>query len=426
MKLFKLIFLKLALKSLKNRQLTALLTVLSISLSVTLLLAVERTHRSAEQGFTQSVSQVDLLVGARTGPLNLILYTVFNMGNATNNISWESYQDIKSKEEVDWTIPYSLGDGHQGFRVVATDENFYKFYRFRKDQAVQFKEGTPALDLWDVVIGSEVQNKLKYKLGDSVVIGHGVTRGEGIQKHDDKPFKIVGILKPTGTALDHSLYISLYGMEAIHLDWSSGAAPTKDKAIPQNQILKENIKLGPITAFFLKTKSRIQTLQLQRDINNYDPEPLLAIIPGVTLSELWRGLSQINIVLKIISLMVLAVGLAALVSTILAGLNERRREMSILRALGASPTQISYLFIFESFFLTFLGILIGTVFQISSFFILAGWLESQFGLYITGDMMTQTELFYLGFILLSGTLVGLIPALRASQSALKDGLTVRV
>lgn len=420
-----MIFLKLAFQSLNNRRTSTTLTVFSIALSVTLLLAVERTKRAAEDGFTQAVSQVDLLVGSRTGPLNLILYTVFNMGNASNNISWDSYQEIKQKPVVDWTIPYSLGDGHRGFRVVATDENFYEHYRFRGDKKIEFESGQPALDVWDVVVGSQVNNKLKYKLGDSVVIAHGVTRTEGVQLHNDKPFKVVGILKPTGTALDQSLYITLYGMEAIHMDWKDGAAPAKGEAIPQNQINKDNIKIGPITSFFLRTKSRIETLKLQREINNFESEPLLAIIPGATLSELWRGLSQIDTVLKIISFMVLIVGLAAMLSTILAGLNERRREMAILRSIGASPKRIAILLVFESSLITLIAISIGVIFNLICFALLSDWLESQFGFYMVDNFLSKTEYIYLLIIWISGALVGLIPAFKASRVALKDGLSVR-
>ncbi len=421
-----MIYLKLAVKSLRNRIFSSFLTVLSIALSVTLLLAVERTKRSSEEGFTQSVSQADLLVGGRTGPLNLILYTVFNMGNASNNISMQSYQDIQKNPAVEWTIPYSLGDGHKGFRVVATDENFYQHYRFRGNQGVEFVSGNPALGVWDVVIGSDVQKKLNYKINDPVVVAHGVTRGEGIQLHDDKPFKITGILKPTGTAIDQTLYISLYGMEAIHIDWQSGAAPTKDKTTPQNQISKENLKIEQITSFFLRTKSRIETLRLQREINNYADEPLLAIIPGATLSDLWRGLSQIETVLKIISMMVLVVGLFSMLSTILAGLNERRREMSILRSIGAGPAQITALLVFESAFLTLLGIFFGLFIELSAFFILSSWLESQFGFYIVGSAVTSVEIIYLSSIFVFGIIIGLVPAYRASRLALKDGLSVRV
>ena len=416
----------LAIQSLKNRMTTSILTVVSIALSVALLFAVERTQRAAEEGFTQSVSQVDLLVGAKTGPLNLILYTVFNMGSASNNISWQSYQEIKAKPQVEWTIPYSLGDGHKGYRVVATDENFYQHYRFRGDQSVQMKEGRAALDIWDVTVGAEVAKKLNYKLGDPIVIAHGVTKGQGIQFHDDKPFKVVGILKPTGTALDQSIYISLYGMEAIHMDWKDGAAPQPGQEIPAQNLSKENIQIGPITSFFLRTKSRIETLRLQREINNYAEEPLLAIIPGATLSELWRGLSQIDVILKVISWMVLAVGLASMVSNLLASLNERRREMSILRSIGATTIQMTALLVFESTLLTIIGILVGAFLNLFAFWGISSWLENEFGFYLSGPAFTASEGFYAILILAAGLLVGLWPAWIARQRALKDGLAIKV
>lgn len=421
-----MIFFRLAFKSLKNRFFSSCLTVFSIALSVTLLLAVERTKRAAEDGFTQSVSQTDLLVGARTGPLNLILYTVFNMGSASNNISWKSYQEIKSKPEIEWTIPYSLGDGHRGFRVVATDESFYEHYRFRGNGKVELLEGQPALGIWDVVVGSEVQKALNYKVGDKVVIAHGVTRGEGVQLHDDKPFYVTGILKPTGTALDQSLYISLYGMEAIHIDWKDGAAPNEATRVSPESIKKENIHIGQITSFFLRTKSRIETLRLQREINNYPEEPLLAIIPGATLSDLWRGLSQIDQVLKVISWMVISVGLAAMMSTLLAGLNERRREMAILRSLGAGPARLTALLVFESALLTLIGLSVGAFLEIAFFFLLEGWLQNQFGLYLVGTIFTSVEIVYLVLTFSMGIVAGLVPAMKASRMALKDGLSVRV
>lgn len=422
-----MIFLRLAFKSLKNRWASSLLTIFSISLSILLLLAVERTKRAAEEGFTHSVSGVDLLVGARTGPINLILYTVFNMGNASNNISWESYQEFQKNADVEWTIPYSLGDSHRGYRVVATDENFYQHYQYRGSEKVQVQDGSPALGLWDVVIGSDVQKKLGYKVGQSVVIAHGVTRGEGLEFHKDKPFRVSGILKPTGTALDQSLYISLYGMEAIHIDWKDHRFQSEDspqKAIPTLKI--EDIKIHQITAFCLSTKSRIKTLSLQRQINEYPEEPLLAIIPGVVLSDLWRGLSNIEAVLKIISLMVIFVGMISMLNSLLVGLNERRREMAILRSLGASPQKIAALMVFESGLLTVMGVFFGVFLEFSSFFILKGWIENEFGVFLVGPALTSTEVYYILATLFLGVLTGLIPALKASRSALKDGLTLRI
>ncbi|QDK46337.1 ABC transporter permease [Bdellovibrio sp. ZAP7] len=421
-----MIFLNLAIKSLKNRALATTLTVISIALSVGLLLSVERAQRAAQEGFTQTISKTDLIVGARSGPLQLILYTVFNMGNATHNVSYESYQEIQKHPAVEWTIPYSLGDSHRGFRVVGTTADFFKHYHYRGDQQVSLHSGHELQDLWDVVIGAEVAHKLGYKLGDSVVIAHGVTKGEGVVKHDRRPFKVAGILNSTGTPLDRSVYVSLEGMEALHMDWQDGAVPSAAKETPAAEIKKENIKVHSITAFFVGAKSRIETLKLQREINEFKAEPLLAIIPGATLSELWQGLSYVENVLRIISWMVLAVGFMGMLIALTTTLNERRREMAILRAVGAGSQQILGLLVFESALLTVVGVVSGTILSFVLATALKPWLENEFGLYLDGAAITSSELIYIFAAVAAGILIGLIPALRAQKQALKDGLSVRL
>lgn len=408
-----MIFFKLALKSLKNRSLATGLTILSISLSMGLLLTVERAQRAAEEGFTQTISKTDLIVGARSGPLQLILYTVFNIGNATHNISYSTYQDVAKHPAIAWTIPYSLGDGHRGFRVVGTTQDFFKYYHFRKDQKVSFVKGRPFQDLFDVVIGSEVARQLQYQMGQKIVVSHGVTKEEGFQHHDDQPFQISGIMAATGTPLDRAVYISLQAMEALHLEEA-------------HDLRKENIKVDAITSFFVGAHSRLDTLKLQREVNAYAKEPLLAIIPGVALAELWEGLSYAEGVLRLIALMVLIVGFMAMLIALTTTLNERRREMAILRAVGAQAKHILGLLVFESALLTLLGVIGGVALSLGLVAVLKPWVEAQFGLYLAGAAITQTEWLYMFGALAAGTLMGLIPALKAQNQALRDGLSVRV
>lgn len=418
-------WLKLSLQSLRNRLFASVLTVLSIALSVMLLLGVEKARESAEEGFTQAISNTDLIVGARSGPIQLILYTVFNMGSATHNISYETWQKFSQHPAVEWTIPYSLGDGHRGFRVVGTTENFFKHYSFAGDQQIQFQEGQAFSGLWDVVIGADVAKELQYKLGQKIVIAHGVTKGEGILKHDDKPFTVVGVLDKTGTPVDRAVYVSLLALEALHIDWQSGAAPTPDTAISADQIKESDLKVQTITSFFLRTKSRIETLRLQREINEYGEEPLLAIIPGATLSELWRSLSYVEQVLKLISWMVVGVGLLAMLIALMTTLNERRREMAILRSLGAGPSHILGLLMFESTLLTAAGVALGVVMASLLTWALRPWLLTEFGFNLQGSIWGLETAIYILATLILGTLTGIIPALRASSLALKDGLSVR-
>ncbi|MGZ3809062.1 MAG: ABC transporter permease, partial [Bacteriovorax sp.] len=128
-------------KSIKNRKFTSLLCVLSIALSVTLFLGIERIRNGAREGFTNTISKTDLIIGAKGGPLQLLLYTVFHIGGAVNNIRMSTYDEIRNNHLVEWSIPISLGDTYKGYRVVATDENFFEHYRFRGDKQVVLETG---------------------------------------------------------------------------------------------------------------------------------------------------------------------------------------------------------------------------------------------------------------------------------------------
>ncbi len=212
----------LAAKSLWNRRLTSVLVVISIALSVALLLGVERLRTQARTSFANTLSETDLIVGARGSPMNLLLYSVFRIGDPTNNVRWASYQTIAARPQVAWTVPLSLGDSHRGFRVLGTTAAYFQHYRYGRGQSLQLAEGREFADLFDAVLGAEVADRLGYRLGQSIVIAHGA--GEvSFALHDDKPFRVVGILARTGTPVDQTVHVSLAGIEAIHADWQGGA-----------------------------------------------------------------------------------------------------------------------------------------------------------------------------------------------------------
>lgn len=422
--------LRLAVRSLLNRRLTSFLTLLSVMLSVALLIGVERIRQGARESFGNTISQTDLIVGARGGTIQLLLYAVFRMGSATANISYETYENLKANPDVAWTIPYSLGDSHRGFRVVGTTADFYERYRYRRDKRPELEAGgkVPA-GIFDVALGADVARKLGYKLGDRLVLAHGVA-DVTIQKHDDKPFTVVGILAKTATPIDRSVYITLEGMEAIHADWQDGAPPMpgqeKTAAALEREKLGGRLKIGAITAFLLGAKSRIDTLRLQRMINDYEDEPLMAIIPGVALDELWEGLSYAEDGLRVVSAFVVVVGLLGMLVSIYNSLNERRREMAILRSVGAGPRLIFSLMVTESLLLTVVGTVLGVICMYSLLFVLQPAIERHFGLFIPIKAPGAAEWIYLGSIFVLGLALGIIPAARAYRNTLHDGLTIRI
>ncbi len=415
----------LALKSLRNRKFTTLLTVATIALSVTLLLGVERIRKEARASFTNTISGTDLIVGGRTGPVQLLLYSVFRIGYATNNISWQSYEEIARNPNVKWSIPISLGDSHQGYRVMGTSDEYFKYFRFAGGRKLELAEGSIFKGVYDAVLGADVAKTLGYRLDDPIIIAHGAGKVSFI-KHDDKPFKVVGILKKTGTPVDQTVHVRLEGIEAIHIDWKDGAPPLPGQSISAERVLKMDLSPKAITAFFLGLKSRIAAFGVQRYVNQYPKEPLLAILPGVALQELWDLIGIAENALLIVSGAVVAVGLSGMLIALMTSLNERRREMAILRSVGARPLHVFSLIVGESGLLTFMGVAIGIGLLYGLLIIGQSLILTRFGIFIAISPISLYEFLLILIICLAGIVIGLIPGYRIYRYSLADGMTIRI
>jgi len=416
--------LSLALKSLWNRRFTASLILISISLSVALLLGVERLRVESRNSFANTISGTDLVVGARSGAINLLLYSVFRIGDATNNISWKSYQTFATNPLIKWTIPISLGDAHRGYRVMGTNPDYFKFYRYGRKKNLAFQTGQPFDAVYQTVLGSEVAEKLNYRLGQSITVSHGAGRTSFTQ-HDDKPFVVVGILKPTGTPVDRTVHVPLAGIEAIHKDWVAGRQVAGLK-ISAEAALEKDLTPKSITAFLVGLKSKIATFRVQRKVNDHRKEPLMAILPGVTLQQLWDLMSVAENALQVVTTLVVAVGLIGMLTVMLAGINERRREMAILRSVGARPQHVLLLMTGESLVLSLLGILTGLAMLYTGLMLAQPYIESLYGLHLPISPPSVREWSILALLGISGLVIGLIPGYRAYRYALADGMTVRL
>ena len=417
--------LRLALASLNNRRFTALLTILAIALSVCLLLAVERVRTEARSSFASTISGTDLIVGARSGSVNLLLYSVFRIGNATNNIRWSSFEWLASHPKVKWAIPISLGDSHRGYRVMGTDMSYFQHYRFGRGQSLQLAQGKPFADMFDVVLGAEVAAALHYTIGQELVLAHGVSE-VSLTRHDDKPFKVSGILARTGTPVDRTLHISLPGMEALHVDWQNGIPARGAGRVSADSARSMDLHPKAITAVLLGLNSKIATFTLQRQINEYSGEPLQAILPGVALQELWSLMGTAEKALFVVSLFVVLTGLIGMLTAILTSLNERRREMAILRSVGARPWHIASLLILEAFALSLAGVAAGLLLLYLGIAASQGYVQANYGLYLPLNLPSRYEWSLLGGILAAALLMGSLPAWRAYRQSLSDGLSIRL
>lgn len=421
-----MLVLHLARKSLMNRLLTTSLTALSIAFSVALLVGVENVRTGMRESFSNTISGTDLIVGSRGGTIQLLLYSVFGMGSPVANLSYETWQEWDEHPAVAWTIPWSLGDSHRGFRVIGTNESFYEHYRYRGGQPIVVAEGRPAEGVFDVVLGAETATRLGYTLGEQIAVTHGMS-AVGFMNHDEMPFQVVGILERTFTPVDRAIYVTLEGVSAIHMGWESGAPPMPGEEVTAEHVhAMEEVHVSQITAFFIGAESRATTLQLQRDIATSETEPMTAVIPGLALSEMWRGISYAEDGLRVISGFVVLVGILGMLVSIYTSLESRRREMAILRVLGAGPRRIVSLLVLEAGLLSAIGALLGVGLVYAGLVLLQPWLEGRFGLLVPIRALDGVQMAYVGAVIVLGFLAGLIPAVKAYRTALHDGLSLRV
>lgn len=258
----------LAYKSLTNRKATALLTILTVAISVILLLGVERIRTQAKSSFANTISGTDLIVGARSGSVNLLLYSVFRIGNATANIDWQSFEEISQDRSVKWAIPISLGDSHKGFRVLGTNNQYFEHFRYGSKQPLALNQGRPFDGLFETVIGSDVAKELGYQVGSEIIIAHGIS-DVAFSRHDNLPFTVVGIFEPTGTPVDKTVHVSLEAIEAIHVGWESGTnLGTQQNAQEIEASLKEGNRFQPKQNHRFYAGTQIQDTHLRATTKN--------------------------------------------------------------------------------------------------------------------------------------------------------------
>lgn len=415
--------LHMAWRSLLSRRASVLLMVFTLALSTALLLAVEQVRTQSKAGFFNTVSGTDLIVGARSGPVQLLLYSVFHIGSATSNIRWQSYTKLRDDPRVAWTIPLSLGDSHRGYRVIGTDNGMFEHYRYGNGSTLQLSQGQQLNDVFAVVLGAEVARSLGYQLADELVIAHG-TGNTSFMLHDNMPFYVSGILQPTGTPLDRALLVTLEGLEAVHLGWRAGIPLPGAKATPQ-QARQRDLTPRQLTATLVGLNSRMQAFHVQRELNSQRDDPLTAVMPGVALQELWQVVRLAERALLAVSAAAFLIGLCGMLALLLSGMQQRRHEIAVLRALGAAPLRIAALLLLETLMLALLGLLLGWALLWGGIQLLQQPLLEQLGLQLSQGWPSAMQLKLMALVLGLGAGSGLIPAVLAYRMALANSLGQR-
>ncbi len=408
----------LALNSLINRKITIILTIISISLSVTLFLSIEKLRLGAKQSFFGNVGNSDLILGAKSGEIQLLLYSLFQIGSPTNNFSWKTYQTISREQDIEWIVPISLGDSHKQFRVMGTTTEYFKYFKYKKNKNLTFEEGTVFSDRLEVVVGFEIAKQLNYKIGDNIIISHGIASQSF---HDKYPFKISGILKKTGASLDRLVLVDLEALELIHIDWKTGVDVSKNVEVNKN-ISYDKLIPKEITAAIIKIKSPIKIFYLQRKINSFKNEAIQAIIPGMTINQLWQIVSITEKIMLIISGMVIVTALIGMTAILYSTLNDRKKEIALLRIVGAPPITIFSLLLMESVFISLISISFSVVIVHLLMIIMYPILDNMFGLFIEYTFLSRKDLMILLTVVFISCLVSIFPSFQAYKKSIGKGI----
>jgi len=415
--MFKLLF-----KSIRSRILPVSLVTITLMASMVLLLSIERIQKATEEGFNQSISGVDAIIGPRSSSLELVLYTVFHIGRPTNNITMQTVDDIKQRKDIDWLVPIALGDSHKGFRVIATEKNYFQHIKYAGDKPLSMSSGSAFNQISETVIGADVAKKLNYKIGSSLQISHG--SGESIgMKHDDFSFKVSGILNKTGTPIDQAIFVDLKGYELVHIGWQSGKKLFSLDRFDMSSITNDELTPKTITAAFVGLKSKLTLFKFTKNIQKYSDEAISAVMPGIALSQLWSVIGLVDKGFELLSWIIIVISLIAMVTLIISSIENRKREMTIYRANGASAFFLSKLVVFEALLIGITAIIGAIVFVTIVSYLATDQINVALGITPKFEWVSLEEIKIFGIILLAGVLSSLVPAIMVFRKNIHHGLS---
>ena len=420
----------IALKSIRQRLLASAMTALSVALGVALMVTILVIHGVVTRVFNQSATGYDLVLGAKGSPMQLVLNTIYFMDRPIENVPYSEYLKIKKANWVAAAIPFNLGDytDDARYRVVGTIPEYFQ-HEYIPGRKFQLREGTFLKDTQDAVLGSRVardyQRTRGWKIGTQFPLAHA---GNVADLHTDNPFKVVGILEPTGTPSDRAVFVHLEGFYNIpgHLKPEKEAMEKKrglegEAAVKPGEEQDPNLK-KEVTAVLVKSKFPILGIVMRARINEANPyfqaaNPIEQI--QRLLTDVVRNIRTMLVVMTSLIIVVSGVGIFVSIYNSMA---DRRREIAIMRALGANRTTVFSIIVAESILICLAGGIAGLVLGHALVFAAGGYIEENADILIDPWAFESTELVLIPALVLLAVLVGLVPGLTAYRADVAKGL----
>ncbi len=415
MSLFKIVW-----KSIKQRSLASVLTMFSIMLGVALVVSILILKQESQDAFSQTATGYEIIVGPKGSSLQLTLNTIYQIGVPIQNMPYDTYTKLKDDKRVKLAIPYVLGDNFKNHRLIGTVPEVFTDFSYQKDKKYQLKDGKFFTKDFEAVIGNETALKTGLKVGDTFIGSHGVESyegSEGMFEHAEFKFTVTGILEKTFTPIDKVVFTSMNSVWEIHHH------EAEEKYKERNDTTHREMEKS-ITAILISLKSPVYFDLLRRQINENKFEGInaQAVIPTFEIKQLFDIIGNINSILIIIAYLVVFVAVISILVSIYNSMNERKRDIAIMRSLGARKNTILNIILIEGFIVSFIGGLFGIIVSHVLIFLFRDTISNTAGIQISGTLFNIFEFYILAGTVALGLIVTLIPALKAYNTDVASNL----
>lgn len=384
----------LSLAYLRHHLLGTFLNIITFASGIAVIVALLLMNSQLNNEFTKNLEGIDLVVGSKGSPMQLILSSVFHLDIPTGNIPLEEAERLEHHPMVKSAIPVALGDNYNGFRIVGTNADFISHY------GAEFAQGEVFTQPMQAVLGSEAAAKQHNKLGDQIVGAHGLVNSDDL--HSDFPYTVVGILKPTNTVLDR---LVLTPVESV---WHVHEHPDEDD--PDEVAYKKEHPGKEVTALLITYKSPMAAATMPREVNK--STSMQAASPAFEVARLTSFMGMGTDTLKTFGWYLIALAGFGIFVALYNAMDERRYDLALMRSFGASPGKLFGLVLTESLLLAVSGAIFGLLLGHALVEIASVWLAQTKHIHITGKLYLPEESWLLVASAIIGIVAAIIPAIR--------------
>jgi len=422
--------LRLSWKNLRFKPLNTTLSVVLFALGVGLISLLFLLEKQLQDNFEKNLAGIDLVVGAKGSPLQLILSSMYHIDAPTGNMTIKEARPFLNPKHplIEQSIPLAMGDSYKGYRILGTTSDILGLYEGEIAEGEVWKRN------FEVTLGAIIARDLGLKIGDQFRSSHGFDDNDDLAHEDAHAFKVVGILKPSGAVIDQLILTTPQSFWLVHDHGAESAGAEEEHEHEEghsheehahNEIPKpllEEAEDKEITSVLIKFKGRnFQALNMGRNIN--ENTDLQAATPAIEINRIFAQMDQGERVLRILAIVIIIVSALSIFISLYSSLKERRYELALMRVMGASPAKLFALIIIEGLLLAVLGYAIGLLLSHGSMELIANFMKDSYRYSFSGAQFLLQEWYLLFGALLIGFIAALIPALQASKTPIAETLS---